>query len=205
MTASLTTQPLAKSPIAALGLVAPGSLDVGRAELFTAGSYPAWAPPKSGFWKFVAWGAGGGSTSAAAGASGAYVEKTVLLIVTNRIAIVVGVGSSGNASTATTIALPGVIDVTAGAGEQGNNPGLASGGDVNLNGSNPPSAGSGTGGGAAGASGGGAGAPANLPFRGGAGTNGENDGHTPGGGGTTNALSSRGGDGLVIAYFVKNP
>lgn len=202
MPSGISAQRIGSLSPAAQAIAAAGSQAQGYVTQFTPGSY-SFTPTKAGYWKFVGWGPGGGSTGANPAASGAYFEKTVFLSITQTVAIVVADGAALNGPT--TLTFPNGLVVSATSGQEGNNPGVATGGDVNLNGSNPGSAGLGTGGGAAPTAGGtGAGAPAMLPFRGGRGPNGldGSDGKTPGGGAQLAALS-RGADGEVTVFFVR--
>lgn len=189
---------------------------------FPPGSY-TFKVPKSGYWKFVLWGPGAiGSNGDDGGGSGAYCEITKPLASGQSVALVVGSGSKvgiSNSSGASTATFPDgnltsagtTVSSLGGTGVAA----VASGGDVNLNGSlggqgtggtNTGAVGSGTGGGAggvaAGANGGG-GAPANLPFRGGAGGSaGSTNGRSPGGGASSvTGMSS--GDGQIIAFLVR--
>lgn len=179
--------------------------------VFPWGASYVFKPPKAGYWKFVLWGAGGdGSVVTAGGASGAYVEVTKFLTLAQTVTLVVGEFALNYVDTTATfpdgsIASAGRASVVTG--------GIATGGDVNLNGS-PGTAGStssngatgaGTGGGPGGlhsaAADGGAGAPAMLPYRGGhgqmAGTNSVGHGAGNGQGGTLP------GPGLAIAVYMR--
>jgi hypothetical protein len=182
---------------------------------YPAGSY-TFTPPRAGYWKIVLWGGGAQGSSSFGGASGAYVEKTVLLSPATPVALVIG--GSGSDSTA---ALPNGI-ITAG-GASGNVPGAASGGDVNLDGALGGTTSTGSGADGSGSGGGpggtatagraGAGAPANLPYHGGRGGIGASAsplpssslGITPGGGGGYSALVNEGaygGEGFGVVSFV---
>lgn len=182
------------------------------------GTY-SWSVPMTGFWKFVAWGAGGGSNTTNAGGSGSYGEVTRFLQAGEIVSI--AVGAPGATSPNTTLTIRGE-PFTAG-GANGATAGVASGAwDYSLNGSTGVpnaggangAAGQGTGGGAGGQGssgnrGGGAGAPARLPFRGGqgGGANSPRDGGggSPGaGGGWPNTNDTSGGEGLVLALFVRS-
>lgn len=170
----------------------------------------AFAIPRTGLWKFVAWGAGGGSSTPAS-SSGAYVEVSRFLAADAVVTITVGAGTHNAAGFASIIDLSAVGGPVATAGGGLANavgPGTASGGDVNLNGSPPGTPGLGTGGGFGGVNTGG-GAPANLPYRGGDGANPGATvglpGGTPGGGGFWRAGAAQpgqGGSGLVIATLL---
>lgn len=166
--------------------------------------------PKSGYWKFVLWGAGGGGSSAGPGGSGGYVEVTKYLLGNSTVALTVSYplyasGGSGTI-TSTTATFPDGTVCTATRGGV-NVAGTASGGDVNLNGS-VNTAGLGTNGGAANN---GSGAPANLPFIGGAGGVSSvgpadtNNGRAPGGGGAamSGADLCAGGAGQIVALFLR--
>jgi len=174
-------------------------------EFPNAGSF-SFSPPRPGRWKFVGWGPGGdGNNGATAGASGAYIEVTRYLTRKDVIAIVVGaVGSD------TTITFPNAVVVTAGKASAAV-AGVATGGDVNINGTagvvtgtingNP---GSGTGGGTGGTAtlgpgSGGAGAPGRLPYFGG---NGAGVGTPKPGRGAGGMESSQGANGFVVAVLV---
>lgn len=159
---------------------------------YTPGSY-TFIAPQAGYWKFVLWGSSDGLGGQA---SGGYCERTVFLGVQQSVAFVCGAGGSGGAGNPSTATFPDGRVVSAGAGSTVG--GVATGGDVNLDGSVPGVAGQGTGGGAANS---GAGAPANLPFRGGAGISGGLAGRTPGGG--SGSVSAQGADGMIIAVFVR--
>lgn len=183
------------------------------AASFPPGTY-TWTAPTSGRFKFVLWGGGYQGEVGNGGASGSYAEKTATMGLGQTASLTVGGPGSD-----TVLTLPGGAVITAGAAAAGNTVGVASGGDVNLNGSlgGAPSAsgvnGLGTGGGVGGAPNatkpGGAGAPATLPFRGGAGLDGATGalvaGQAPGGGGIYNSGSgviSLGGHGLAIVLEV---
>jgi len=172
--------------------------------------------PRPGRWKFVMWGPGADGASGTAGCSGAYVEIARSLTPGQPVTLQVGFVGTDTVATfrdgKVVIAGKGTTSVV----------GVASGGDVNLNGSlsgqaagiSNGMAGLGTGGGAGGngvssiVSGGG-GAPARLPFRGGAGGNAgpggspPDNGATPGGGGgdSGGGDGGRGGNGLVLVYL----
>lgn len=191
---------------------------------WTGGSTPdrySFTIPLTGYWKFVAWGAGAPSNGYGGG-SGAYGEVS-LLLVAGEIATITPAVSGWNPPP-TTIVLRGI---TYSAGSTGNiNGGVASGPwdlsyDGSLGGADAASqngaAGRGDGGGSGGlASGdraGGAGAPGKLPFRGGNGGGANNArgglhtgaGGTPGGGaGFPNTSMELGGDGLALAVFVRS-
>jgi hypothetical protein len=160
-----------------------------------------WTAPLPGFYRFVQWGCGGR-------ASAAHAQTVVHLNTGDRVSLVVAEG----VSTDTVVTFPSGRVVTAGSAvlSLGETPGVATGGDLNLNGSvsGTPSGGNGvaglgdngglggTGNGAT--SGGGGGAPGYGGFRGGDGgsTAGDQIGRAPGGGSTT--PFSAGGVGLVI-------
>jgi hypothetical protein len=153
-----------------------------------------WSPPVSQNWKFIAWGMGSPDDGVSlAGGSGAYFEKTAMVLTTQNVGM--SVGGRGFV-TDTIINIPGQPTCTAGRGLPGS-AGVATGGDVNLNGSIGGVDGAGSGGGAHVSSGasGGAGAPGVLPFRGGA---------SPFSPGAGSAFSSGnlGGNGLVIIFAV---
>lgn len=192
MTEGIAAQSVAGLSIAAQAIAAAGTQQQGYVTQYLPGSY-TFQPPKSGLYQFIMWGAGGPGDGVNPGGSGSYCEKAFFLTRANGVPIVVG--SNGNN---TTVTLPNGQVVTAGGGAT-NAAGVASGGDVNLNGSLPGVNGLGTGGGIANASAGGA-APANLPFRGARSQ--LNDGIAPGGGGQS-FNGAPGGDGLVLALFVR--
>jgi hypothetical protein len=161
-------------------------------------------PPKSGYWKFVAWGPGGtGTGGVSAGASGAYIEITRFLTPAQPVTISVAQASD------TVLTFSDGKVVTAGKATAAT-AGAASGGDVNLAGTTGVltgalvgNAGLGTGGGAGGAAGsgsGGAGAPANLPYRGGVGSGGTG-GPGIGAGSSENVVTTL--TGLALAVFVR--
>ncbi|WP_421936341.1 hypothetical protein [Phenylobacterium sp.] len=161
---------------------------------FPAGSY-SFIVPETGDWQFVGWSAGANGSAGSPSASGAYFELTRRLTVD--AVVVIDVSAVG--STDTTVTLPDGTSATA-TRASGATPGAASGGDVNLAGSAPETAGSGDGGGASG-TGMGGGAPGQLPFRGGSATTSHATGHGAGGGdsGAFNAA----GHGLVQAMRVR--
>lgn len=176
----------------------------GFARLYRPGSY-IFRPPRSGWYKFIIKGAGGGASAANRGSSGAHAEKTVFVSVGQSVAVNVGAGGGGTPSS---ILLPDGSSVVAGAGGIGpGTAGTASNGDFMLNGSDPGAAGLGAGGGTAGA---GAGAPGTLDFPGGHGqpVNGNSMGNiTPGAGGANNSSHTQangpGGDGLVFVVLAR--
>lgn len=185
---------------------------------------------RTGYYKFVLWGAGGnGHTAAAGGGSGAYCEYTRALSAGQAVIIVAPVVGTA-AATTITFADGKVVSAGNGASATVNVPGsggVASGGDVNINGSSggssngttgqPGSEGGGTAGGTGGdpfgAGGGGAGAPANLPYIGAAGVTGANSNVSypgPGAGGSggfspggpnANATNS-GGPGVCLVQYL---
>jgi hypothetical protein len=176
---------------------------------FPAGTW-SFVPPQTGYWKFVLRGCGGaGSSGSGAGASGAYCEVTRYLTTAQSVAIVVGTAFGPD----TTATFPDGKVVTAGRASLAV-AGVASGGDVNINGTpgvgtgnlngNP---GGGTGGGLGGVAGvgagsGGAGAPANLPFHGASGASVAIPG--AGAGGAEIGSVSNPGQGWAVAVFVKD-
>lgn len=172
-------------------------------------SYPAgtptWICPKSGWYRFVQWGAGGVTGGTVSGGSGAHTQTVAHINKGQTVAIVVPAGGSD-----CTVTLPNGRVITAGTAAAATG-GVASGGDININGSNGTAGGGGNGvagGGDNGGPGGlgngttnsgGAGAPGSGGYRGGEGgsaTGGAGAG-TPGAGG--NQTSSGGqGSGFVI-------
>lgn len=210
MPSGIAAQSIGGLSIAGQAIAAAGTQTQGYVETFvpavsTSKSYN-WSPPRAGYWKFVLWGAGDGSNGAGVqGASGAYAEKTLFLSPKDVVAILVGIGKGGVGAD-TTVTPPSGLVITAGGGN-GSTGGVASGGDVNLNGSAPGSNGLGTGGGLSGDPTT-AGAPAMLPHRGGNGAfnagTGPFCGGTPGGGGVGGAIVfGAGGSGYVEVSFVR--
>jgi hypothetical protein len=168
--------------------------------------------PRSGFWKFVVWGEGGGAAGAdtKGAASGAYAEKTKRLSAGQTVTVAVPSNDTNNTvdgynGATTIVTFPDATTVTCTGGTRGASPtgGTATGGDVNISGSANNVVGGGTnGGGINGASQAlnGGGAPANLPYRGGDGGGSiVPRGGTPGAGGLTGAP---GGPGAVLAVFI---
>lgn len=109
---------------------------------YSAGSYD-WRCPKTGTYRFVLWGSGGGGDNAGpneGGGGGAHVQKTARVRAGQLVPVVVGGPSlPDDSGAATTVALPSGL-VSAGGGEKGNAGaggagGIATGGDVNVNGS----------------------------------------------------------------------
>lgn len=212
---------IARKPIASAFAAQSEQVAAASPQMFTPGSY-TFTPTVSGWWKFVLWGGGARPTTGYGGGSGAYCEITKFITTGQTAALVAGRGaaSGGAAQNSTVTFLDGTV-VTAGAAvnEIG---GTATGGDVNLNGSNGGIDGGGggnggnglgTGGGAGGVFdsnvGGGAGAPANLPFRGGVGGSAGSPhygGGTPGGGAVSTTYGSQvpAGDGLIIAMLARS-
>jgi hypothetical protein len=187
---------------------------------YSAGTYVL-TVPRDGFWKFVAWGVGGncGGSTDPGQASAGYVEVTRFLAAGQTVTLVVPVytGVPG----ATTITFPDGSVASAGSAQGGAapTPGVATGGDVNLNGSAAPGAGAfdglpggGTGGGPGGlhqaANSGGSGAPANLPFIGGRGGLGGGGSNSPAGVGAGcgaaggSVVGIQAGPALVIVLYV---
>jgi hypothetical protein len=199
---AIASQRISAGAIAAIQIASNNLPDQQQPYNFpSAGVTYTWSPPQSGRWKFVGWGPGD------RGASGAYFEVTRFLRATDSVTIQVG----RTASSDTVLTLPGGLVATAGRASS-NTAGVASGGDVNLNGTDGPSiagasggAGLGTGGGSGGLGdgstyAGGSGAPANLPFRGANG--GDNNLTSPGpgaGAGQPSAGTIYGGNGYVLA------
>lgn len=193
---SIARTPIAGVSVAGIPIATANLPNRDEPFIFGSGATYNWSPTKAGLYKFVAWGPGGvGSNVPTYGASGGYFEITKYVRTTDVVVIVTGVVGSSN----TTIAFPDGTVATA-TRANGSTPGSASGGDVNLAGSNGESSGLGTGGGTA-TTGQGAGAPANLPYRGGNGTTGQ--GLAPGGGGGDTAASTQGGGSLVIAALIR--
>lgn len=214
---------IARKPIASVYATQSEQTAATSPQQFPPGSY-TFTPTVSGWWKFVLWG-GGARGSGYGGGSGAYCETTKFLTTGQTAALVVGrgEGSGGGAQGSSVTFLDGtVVNAGAAALEVG---GTATGGDVNLNGSNGGIDGGGggnggnglgTGGGLGGLfepnAGGGAGAPANLPFRGGVGSTlgspGHYNGGTPGGGACSTSyggsVAVAAGDGLIIAMLARS-
>jgi hypothetical protein len=149
------------------GLVAQG-VD-GRRKVFQpyTVSYPqgsfTWTCPLTGWYRFVNWGAGGGSGGI--GASGAHTQTVVRMAKGQTVAVVVSAVGGANSSFIfpsgrVALATSGLV----------NTPGTASGGDINLNGSPAGFNGLGDSGGTGTANGGGA--PGNGGYRGGNGETG---------------------------------
>jgi hypothetical protein len=180
--------------------------------------------PATGYYKFVLWGGGGGGYnggSGAGGSSGAYAEFTRLMTWGERATVVVGVPgplSTPGGDSSVTFADGKVV--TAGGGGGGGTSttvGVASGGDVNINGSAPGlvggagNAGGGTAGGAGGSaiasSFAGGGAPGNTPYKGGVGGTYQTIAPGIGGGGYGNSVdgsrSSPGGSGAVLVQCTR--
>lgn len=207
MTKSIAAQSIGGRPGIARKQIASRFAQVNAQEPFsfpTASSAYTFTPPVAGYWKFVAWGCGGDGTSGtSAGSSGAYIEVTRFLTPATPVTIAV------NGSNATVITFADGSVVTAGGGAQAV-AGVATGGDVNLNGTSGvltgslagnPGQGTGGGAGAPAASGsGGAGAPGNLPYRGGQG--GSTARTATVGGGAGEGASSVRGQGLALAVFL---
>lgn len=177
--------------------------------LFPPGSY-TFSPPDPGVWKFVLWGPGGNGSGSGTGSSGGYCEYSLSLGVRDRVTLSVGLPAIGTTSTATTATFPGGKVVSAGPGAQGaGGGGVATGGDLNIAGSDGSDgsivgpAGGGTGGGPGGVAGVGAGAPAALPFRGGGGGAANSTGYAPGGGAGFGPTQGNGAGGLIIAMRVR--
>lgn len=155
------------------------ALAVGYATVLSPG-ITSWTAPASGRYKFYGWsGGGGGDGSSNGGASGSYFEVTKYLQRDQAVACAVGRGEwVARDAEETELTFSDGQVVTAGPPSAWNVPGVATGGDVNLNGSpggeavvsGAGAAGLGSGGGAGGLGsasvGGGGGAPANLPMRG---------------------------------------
>jgi hypothetical protein len=161
----------------------------GRRKLFrpyTANFPPGshtWTSPRTAYYRFTQWGPGGSGGGGAPGASGALTQNVVLVPRGQTVAIApsdaVGVDS--------TITFANGKIATAGSGVS-NTPGVASGGDLNLNGSVGGAAGLGTNGGAGdGGANGGGGAPGQGPYKGAAGGT-----HGPGAGFTNGSIGGYG-------------
>jgi len=195
---------------------------------FPAGNH-TWVCPRTGLWRFVLWGAGGGADTSLgqAGGSGA------LYIAERRVSkgqvILLGVGGGTNPAFAaagsgggnTTATMPSGEVITAG-GAAANAGGVATQNrpdDIVLSGTAgvtiagvAGATGGGTNPGAGGVAGGGSirpgsGAPGYGPYRGGdgaAGLGGNTNGRSPGGGGTTTSdKGTGGGDGLAVVHLVR--
>jgi hypothetical protein len=167
--------------IASRGINAQPSDSAGPGYMtnFPAGFSGNWFPPRAGFWDLVLWG-GGKLTFASAvnGDSGGFCKATVFLTTASKVVVLIG-GTQGQAQ----MTLPSgrVLLATAGSGDSdGPNPGIGSGGDVNL---------SGNFGGAEGL------APSYGPYRGG------NVNASPGGGG--GGGNGQPGDPMAFAVFLK--
>jgi hypothetical protein len=190
-----------------------GARHLGYCRVYQPGTY-TFTAPYTGQWKFVLHGAGGDWTNLGTGqasASGAYVEKTIPLNAGQTVGITVGAGGSGTNTTAVAAGYP---TMSAGAANSFT-VGVASGGDVNLDGSlggtsgavagvNGLGAGGGSGGTAGGGWGGGGGAPGSAEFPGGKGQDGGNTattGISPGGG-RAGTAGGPGGDGRAVVLLV---
>jgi len=176
---------------------------------FPVGSHDFMAPV-AGTWKFVMWGPGGdpvnNGSNLSGGASGGYVEYKKFLDKNQIVKLVVG------RDTNTTAVFPDGKLLSAGAASA-NIGGVATGGDVNLNGTSTPAigtglsgpagqgSGAGLGGTGSSAADGGAGAPALLPYRGGTGGSISSALATaPGGGGA--AIGGHGANGMILVLLV---
>lgn len=213
MPAPIATLPIGNLPVGTLTIAQAAASLAQEPSVYSPGTY-TFKPPRSGYWKFIGWGPGGGTSNLSdTGASGAYGEITKFLTTAQSVAIVVSPNSS-----ATTFTFPDGTVASAGNGAQGpSGAGIATGFDVNLNGtpgvtnssgSSPPAA-NGTGGGTSGGANGGAGAPANLPYRGASGTAPGSTstvmGQSPGGGaGQTSLTLAAGGSGLALVVFLRS-
>lgn len=167
-------------------------------------SYPAgsatFAPTKSGWYRFVLFGAGGGADNGtSSGASGALVIAERVLAVGQSVTVSVGAGgaTSGGSGGDTTLTFPWGEVLTAGGG-QGATAGVATAntyvGDTAVNGTDGTTSAS---------SSAGADAPASGGYTGGSGATSASveTGGSPGGGGCTNAASgTRGGDGALFIH-----
>jgi hypothetical protein len=179
---------------------------VGSIFQYPPGSY-TFVAPQSGRWKFVGWSPGGGNSgdsSFVASGSGAYIEVTRVLSRGQAVTIVVSAGVSGSSGSGnTSMTFPDGTIAVCTPGQRTGPGGVASGGDVNLNGSAAGSPGQGTGGGQSGGPFPGGGAPGNLPFLGGRAGAQNFPGNSPGGGAGASGSGNliQGGDGLVLAYF----
>lgn len=184
---------------------------------FPVGSY-TWTCPESATYKFVVWGAGGGSDTGGntGGGSGALYIAERFIARGQTAALVVGVSASSGNGTSSTVTLPSGEVLTAGGGQSDGTAGTvtantsldivyagSAGGTAGGNGA----AGLGDAGGAAGAgasgNSGGAGAPGYGTFRGGDGqaANISTGGESPAAGkGVNSAIGNpgSGGHGLIL-------
>jgi hypothetical protein len=169
------------------------------------GSY-TWIAPKTGYYRFAQWGSGSQGGGGSSGGSGSHAQSVVLLAKGATVAILVAAIDADN----TTVTLPTGRVITA-ASASGATAGVASGGDINISGTNgiatfgaaPSGLGDnpGTGGVGNGTSvAGGAGAPGYGGFRGGNGRgSADQPGVTmPGGGANTNNGTVAGGLVLIV-------
>jgi len=168
--------------------------------VFPPGSFKFTAA-KAGYWKFVMWGHGGGADGVGNG-SGAYLEKTKFMALSESALVVVG-QFTGSTNDSTVTFEDGSVLIAGSAG--GSTPGVAMGGDVNLAGTAGSAIGGpgqGSGGGAGGGAGnGGAGAPALLPYRGG---NGAPAGLNRCGHGAGSGISGGAPAGLILVAFMRS-
>lgn len=180
-----------------------------------------WTVPSAGLYKFHLWGAGRGGTSGQGGCSGGYCEITERLSQGAVIAVLVGIGRNAldGGDGDTQVTLPSGRVALAARGTAIGTAGLATGGDVNLNGSlggvsagGPPGvAGLGSGGAPGGlgdnaSRGGGGGAPGVLPMRGASTISNASPGGTPGAGGSGDdgaGGATNGGSGLIIILKIQ--
>lgn len=188
--------------------------------------------PRTGFYKFVLWGAGGsGNTQSPGAGSGAYLEYTRLMSAGDRAVISVPASAppvnNGAACTVSFMSDGKIISAGGGTTYSGSTPGsggIAVGGDVNIAGSSGGAIGAygqtggGTAGGAGGgpfstSAGGGGGAPANTPYIGSPGVTARNGifvntpGPGAGGSGGYNAglaqnASNAGGPGACFVQYL---
>lgn len=195
--------------------ISGGAPSVPFAGMFPTGTV-SFVVPYDGDYKFYLWSGGYHGDLVNGGPSGSYLEITKSLTAGQTVTGSVGRGGKKTVSpTLSTLTFPDTSVVTAGvaSGYYTGNRAVATGGNVNLNGSlggqTPGAAGEaglGTGGAAAGPGdgsliSGGGGAPANLPMRGGTSYALGTSGQAPGGGGSssdTNGEHTAGGSGLLI-------
>lgn len=189
--------PIARRQIGNASVVrGPDFGDLGVLMQYSPGSY-TFRPTKAGFWRFVAWGAGGDASpgTGTGGGGGGLSIKTVFLTPAQTVSIVVGDWISNNGASSTVITFPdGSAMTIAPAGPGGTSAGgVATGGDVNVNGASTAT----SAGGAAASFG---------EFRGGNGGAANAPGRAPGGGaGVSSGTDPRtAGAGLVLVFFVKD-
>lgn len=97
----------------------------------------SYSPSRSGRYQFIGWGAGAYNSGTPGGGGGALVVRTKRLAAGESVGIQIGSCYNGASNSDTVFTFPDGVSSTAGGGAyNGTTAGTASGGDINVNGTN---------------------------------------------------------------------